>query len=119
MSATARRLLASLLIALHASISALGPGLHAGAGGEHDGPGRVAKHLHGQGGLVQAAPDAPEHCPICEHLAQGQWSPPAVAPAPCSRVAALGPVASRPIDPRPPILAARPRAPPRGDVRPS
>jgi hypothetical protein len=117
MPRTARQALAALLIALHATISLCGPGLHAAPGLGHAGPAGTSRGLDRHLKLTTLAATASEHCPICDYFSQGQLPSPPPTTASNRLVRSFEPVPISSIVPRPPLLSSRSRAPPRGDAR--
>ena len=117
MPSTARKTLASLLIALHAAIMLCGPGLHAAPGLGHFGTSGVASKLDNTPELSAAVAAPGEHCPLCDFFAQGQL-PLEQATLAVHRLVDPVEPDSLPISlPRPLILSAQSRAPPRIDAR--
>jgi hypothetical protein len=81
MNRIVRRLLVSLLIALHAAITLGGAGLHALPGFGHSSglrPFAKSDHSHGPGKNAKAESD---DCAVCQFLAQGQLSTESTASA--------------------------------------
>jgi hypothetical protein len=117
MPRTARQALAAFLIALHATISLCGPGLHAVPGLGHAGPTGTIRKSDGHLKAASRAAVVPEHCPICDYFWQGQVPSPPSAVASHRLVRCLDPAPISTLAPRPTLLISRSRAPPRGDAR--
>ena len=117
MPRTARQALITLIVALHTVVATCGPGLHSVPGLGH--VGRLAGDARGddRAAVVGVAASSGEHCPLCDHFAQGQVPTPPVPgfTSPLGRRADQPPTAWA----IPHRLAAtvRPRAPPLGDLR--
>jgi hypothetical protein len=117
MPRTARQVLAALLIALHATISLCGPGLHGAPGLGHAGPAGNIRKSDGHLKPASLAAVAPEHCPICDCFSQGQVPTPPSVVASHRLVRCFVPAPISTLAPRPPLLVSRSRAPPRVDAR--
>ncbi len=117
MPRTARRALAAFLIALHAAISACGPGLHAAPGLGHPGRSVGLSGVEGTTSLAHPSVKLAEHCPLCDYFAQGQLPIASACLASCPLVAAAEPGRTAPLAPGPPRSLSRSRAPPLGDPR--
>jgi hypothetical protein len=117
MPRTSRQALAALLIALHASISLCGPGLHAAPGLGHAGLAGSSRESDGDPGLTRHSATAPEHCPVCDYFSQGQLPLPPFLHVPSRPVLPFETALISTLAPRPPLLYSRSRAPPRGAAR--
>ena len=116
MPQVARQALATLLIALHAVIAICGPGLHAGLGSGHVGSSHCAGPAKGSPEATQLAASPADHCPICDHFAQGQLPGSSGILSLARFDAPFEPAGHRVEAPRPPPLSARSRAPPRASA---
>ena len=107
-----RHVLATLLIALHASLAICGPGLHAGLGSEHARPAHSPDRPDHRQELAGLTISAAEHCPICDYFAQGQLSVTTAIPRLVQLVTPLAPIVHAVDSLRPILLSTRSRAPP-------
>ncbi len=112
MNRSVRHALVACLIALHATLSVGGAGLHALPGfGHNSGLHALAKndHSHGPG---KSSHEAAHECAICQFLAQGQLSCDLTAGVTSWLTIGLVTPAIPTVDFRPPYRPAAPRGPP-------